>query len=201
MTEGEARGWIEERFGSAACARVADFLRLVIAENLHQNLIAPSTLSQVWARHAVDSAQLIALGPPDGMWIDIGTGGGFPGMIAAILRPQETVLIEPRRRRADFLEQSAALLNINARVLASRVESVAMTGVVISARAVASVDKLLLAAGHCAVTDTRWLLPRGRMADRELAHVQQHWAGRFHVEQSVTDPASSILILDGVSRR
>ena len=201
MTEEEARRWIAERFGDDAYALVARFLDMVVAENAHQNLIAPSTVEHIWARHAVDSAQLIALAPAAGSWVDIGTGGGFPGMIVAILRGGETVLVEPRRRRAEFLIQSAALLGLNVRVCAVRVEAVRTKAAIMSARAVASVDKLLLAAGHCAASDTRWLLPRGQIAEGELADLQRRWAGTFHVEHSVTDPASSILVLDRVCRR
>ena len=81
MTEEQARGWAVQRFGEDAASKIDWFLNLVVVENDQQNLIAPSTIANIWARHALDSLQLIPLADRvDGQWIDIGTGGGFPGM-------------------------------------------------------------------------------------------------------------------------
>lgn len=199
MTEQEARDWIASRHGPAAEARVGAFLELLIAENQHQNLVAPSTIPMIWARHVVDSAQLARLGRP-GLWVDIGTGGGFPGMIVALLRPEPLLMVEPRARRAAFLAQCVAILGlIHARVVSAKVETVRDTAATISARAVAPVEKLLRMAAGCAKEGTRWLLPRGRLTAADLAFLQRNWRGAFHVEQSLTDPASSILVLEGVS--
>lgn len=202
MTEEEARAWIADRFGGRGVDRVAAVLNLVIAEAAKQNLIAPSTVAQIWNRHAADSAQLVALGRPEGVWLDIGTGGGFPGLVVAALREAPMVLVEPRRRRAEFLADAAAKLRFDhVCVEATRVESVAVPAAVISARAVAPVEKLLAAAQPCAMPHTRWLLPRGQLDVRDLDEFRRDWHGMFHVEQSVTDPLSSILIAEGVRRR
>jgi 16S rRNA (guanine527-N7)-methyltransferase len=202
VTEEDAQQWIATRYGEQAQA-LDRLVQLVRAENDVQNLIAPSTVSQIWSRHIVDSAQLLAWGGPLGLWIDIGTGGGFPGLVIAILRPEPTLLIEPRKRRAEFLLQAADQLGLgdHVSVMASKVEHVTDHAAIISARAVAPVEKLLQAAQPCATTATRWLLPRGRIATDEIAQLKRRWTGVFHVEQSVTDPTSSILILDDVRRR
>lgn len=201
MIEEEARNWIAARFGTAAEARVATFLEMVIAENGRQNLIAPSTVATIWARHAVDSAQLMSLGQA-GSWIDIGTGGGFPGMIVALLRSDPVLMVEPRTRRAAFLQQCVDSLGLaHAQAAASKVESIGAIASTISARAVAPVEKLLRMASSCAKEDTRWLLPRGRLGEADLAFVRHHWRGAFHVEQSLTDQGSSILVLDGAPAR
>lgn len=192
MTEDEARGWLVERFGASVVQRVAQFVGLVIAENERQNLVSPSSIASIWTRHVVDSAQLIALGRP-GIWVDIGTGGGFPGMIVGLCRPDTIVMIEPRRRRAAFLQQCVDILAItNASVDPRKIEAVTIPAMVISARAVASVEKLLQAAHRCATPSTRWILPRGRSSDAE--------PGMFHVEHSITDPESRILTIDGMGR-
>ncbi|RZM32652.1 MAG: 16S rRNA (guanine(527)-N(7))-methyltransferase RsmG, partial [Sphingomonas sp.] len=134
---------------------------------------------------------------------DIGTGGGFPGLAVALVTPGRMVLVEPRRRRADFLSLCIARLGIGDRVTveARKIESVKGTAQIISARAVASLQNLLRAASHCATTDTRWLLPRGRLDQDELAALREQWRFMFHVEQSVTSPESSIVVLDKVSAR
>ncbi len=201
MTEDDARNWISERFGDAAQDRIAHFLDLLTRENEQQNLISPSTIATIWSRHVVDSAQLLPLAR-EGLWMDIGTGGGFPGVIVALLRHDPVLLIEPRRRRVAFLESCIAGLAItNASVIAAKAEKVTAVATTISARAVAPIEKLLQIAAHCATDATRWLLPRGRLSDDETAWLRRHWQGMFHVEQSITAPDSAILLLDTVSRK
>ena len=203
MTEEEARRWLQARFGSAAVLRLATFVDLLIAETARQNLVAGSTVETVWLRHVVDSAQLIELAPQMGLWLDVGTGGGFPGLVVALLRDQAMVLVEPRRRRAEFLKFCVAELQLHAtvEVQAKSVEQVTVSASVISARAVASVEKLLHAAAGCATLETRWVLPRGRSASSELADLERRWMGVFHVEQSLTDSGAGILLMDRVERR
>ena len=183
---------------------MATLVELVAIEAERQNLIALSTIPTIWARHIVDSAQLVAFadGIP-GDWLDIGTGAGFPGLVIAALTDRLVHLVEPRRRRADFLDAAAAALGIGERVTvwASKVETVKTHGVVISARAVASLGNLFLSASHCSTSETLWLLPKGRSAREEVASARQTWHGVFHVEQSVTDPDSLIVLAKGVSRR
>jgi len=203
MTEDDAKAWVAERFGIEARDRLGAFLDMVVAEAPHQNLIAPSTIESIWVRHAVDSLQLIGMAGAAKRWTDVGTGGGFPGLAVAVVMPVTMVLVEPRRRRADFLSLCIARLGLSDRVSveAKKIENVVGTADIISARAVASVENLLRAASHCATKDTRWLLPRGRLDDDELAALHKHWRFMFHVEQSVTNPESSIVVLDKVSAR
>jgi 16S rRNA (guanine527-N7)-methyltransferase len=204
VTEEEAQGWVRSRFGDIGVTRMATLAGLVAQEAQRQNLIAPSTIATIWARHIVDSAQLIAFADPvQGDWLDIGTGAGFPGLVIAALTDRYVYLVEPRRRRADFLGEAAAALGIGERVTvrANKVEAVMAHGAVISARAVATLDALFLAASHCSTSETLWLLPKGRSAREEVASARRTWHGVFHVEQSVTDPDSLIVLAKGVSRR
>ena len=202
MTEEEARYWIEQRYKASAIAALSEFATEVIAESTRQNLIASSTIPTIWSRHLLDAAQLVPLAPAEGLWIDIGSGAGLPGLVAAILRPEPTVLVEPRRRRADFLERCVARLGLtNVDVRQVKIESVSITAAVISARAVAPVEKLLHAAAACGNKDTRWLLPRGRTASGEISGLQARWSGLFHMKQSLTDAQSTILICDGPRSR
>lgn len=202
MTEEEAREWIGSRFGVAAVDRLTAFASEVIAENNRQNLIAPSTVGTIWHRHLLDAAQLVPLASAVGPWVDIGSGAGLPGMVAAILRPQHTILVEPRARRADHLRRCAALLGLDqVEVRQERVENSRADASVISARAVAPVEKLLQAASGCGTKATRWLLPRGRFDHADLALIKRRWGGVFHMKQSLTSSDSTILICDGPFRR
>lgn len=196
MTEQDAQAWIAARYGAEALARLTQMVALVIEENQRQNLIAPASVEHIWVRHVVDSLQLTALAPQTWRrWMDVGTGGGFPGLAIACVTDLPMTLIEPRRRRADFLAASCEGLGLaHATVECSNVERVQAPASIISARAVASVQKLLLATRHCANHDTIWVLPRGRVTPESLDELQSAWAGVFHVERSITDESSSILV-------
>ena len=204
MTEDEARLWVRERFGEAGEARMEALAGLVAGEAVSQNLIAPSTLATMWSRHIVDSAQLIGLAADTpGEWLDIGTGAGFPGLAIAALTDRAVTLVEPRRRRAAFLSEAAETLGISSQVtvIAAKVEGVTMSAAVISARAVSALALLFGSAIQCSRRKTLWILPKGQSAREEIATAQQTWHGVFHVEHSVTDPNSLIVLAKGVSRR
>ncbi|MDB5678196.1 16S rRNA (guanine(527)-N(7))-methyltransferase RsmG [Sphingomonas bacterium] len=202
MTEDEARTWAAARFDSAAMNRLERLATIVTTEAERQNLVARSTLDTIWARHIVDSLQLVALGP-EGVWIDVGSGAGFPGLAVAAVEPaREMILIEPRRLRADYLRDAAVTLGLKeVTVIAARVESVRDKAKVISARAVSRIDSLFVSAAQCANNETIWLLPKGKSADEEVAEARRTWHGVFHVEQSITNPDSAIVVARGVRRR
>jgi 16S rRNA (guanine527-N7)-methyltransferase len=203
MTEDEARDWAVARFDAGAIARLDRLAAIVTVESDQQNLIARSTLATIWARHIVDSLQLAPLAPDQGDWLDIGTGAGFPGLALAAVQPDRRfILVEPRRLRADFLRDAAASLGLlQVEVVTSKVETMRMPVAVISARAVAQVASVIASASQCASNETLWLLPKGRSAREEVARAKQRWHGMFHVEQSITDPESSIVVARGVRAR
>ncbi len=202
MTEDEAQEWIISRFGVRCHATLLQFVGLTIEETARQNLVAPSTVPAIWSRHVVDSAQLVPLSgnAPPGVWIDVGSGAGFPGMVAAVLSGRRTLLIEPRRKRATFLERAADTLGLSGQVVvqASRIQDVRETAAIISARAVAQPQTVIAQARHCSMPETVWLLPVGRTIVDE-AKTDTAIPGVFHVERSLTDPASHILVVTGVA--
>ncbi|CAN5562224.1 16S rRNA (guanine(527)-N(7))-methyltransferase RsmG [soil metagenome] len=204
MTESDAQDWIAARFGDAGITAMTLLARLVCDEAVLQNLIAPSTIDSLWARHIVDSAQLLAPAEPyPGLWLDIGTGAGFPGLVVAALTDRPVLLVEPRKRRADFLGNCCAVLGIadRTKVVTGKIERVEVHAAVISARAVAALPAIFASAVQCSTWNTLWLLPKGRGAREEIASAQQAWHGAFHVERSVTDPESLIVIAKEVTRR
>lgn len=205
MTEGDARDWIESRFGTTRTMLLAGFVDRIVIETGNQNLIAASTVGHVWERHVLDSAQLVPLtvGAGAGDWIDIGSGAGFPGIVAAILTDRPTVLVEPRARRAALLAEIVSELKLpNVVVHQSKIESLACQrpAAVISARAVAKLPALFAIGHRHSDDDTIWVLPKGRSAEDELVEARTEWHGTFHVEHSITDPTSSIVVARGVRR-
>lgn len=203
MTEEDARDLIASRVAPDALDRLDHFTAMLLAEADQQNLISRTTLDAIWKRHILDSAQLAWMAPPEGRWIDVGTGAGLPGVVVAIMRDQPTILIEPRRLRVEFLEQCCRSLDLgNVSVIHAKAENAKSPHArVISARAVAKAGALFRSAGHLANRETIWLLPKGRSAQSEVAEARRSWQGVFHVEQSIVDDTSGIIVAQGVAKR
>lgn len=202
MTEEEARAWIRDRYGVSRETRLAAFAELLKEEAARQNLIAPSTLDHLWARHLVDSAQLLGHAPAEGRWLDIGSGAGLPGLIVALLRDSPVELVEPRRLRTDFLARAAESLELeNVAIHTDRIERTSGPAAVISARAVAALPDLFRIAAHRSTSSTVWVLPKGRNAQSEVEAVRRAWHGSFHVEPSITAPDSLIVVAREVRPR
>lgn len=184
-------------------ARLDRFVDFVRAEAEQQNLVSRTTLDVVWPRHILDSAQLIRFPTrADSSWLDIGSGAGFPGMVVAILAPVRMTLVEPRRLRAAFLDRCVADLGLtNTSVQCTKIENMDGRFDCITARAVASLDKLFAMAIHLSHSGTNWLLPKGRSAQLELDEARRAWQGSFRLEASLTDPGASVVVATGVRRR
>ena len=177
--------------------RLQLFTERLTEENQRQNLISTATLERLWDRHILDSAQLVRFEPADGSaWVDIGSGAGLPGIVIALLVSGPVTLVEPRRLRADFLHRMTEELAIARRVSVAptKVEHVRGEFDVITARAVASLYRLLEISSHLSTSKSLWVLPKGRSAEAELAVARRTWQGVFHVEPSITDADSQIIV-------
>ena len=175
---------------------------LLREENGRQNLVSSSTLDNLWVRHILDSAQLARLEPKAGAsWADVGAGAGLPGIVIACLVEGPVTLIEPRRLRVEFLHRVVESLHLNATVVGSKAERFRGAYDVITARAVANLAKLFEISAHLSTTNTVWAFPKGTRAHEELSEAKRAWQGVFHVEQSVTDPESGIVVGTGVRRK
>jgi len=182
--------------------RLEAYVALLQDENQRQNLISRATAADVWTRHILDSAQMARFEPRAGAsWADIGSGAGLPGVVVACVVDGPVTLIEPRRLRAEFLRTVAAQLALNVTIAAMKVERLEGQFEVITGRAVASLDRFLAISHHLSTRKTVWALPKGRSAHSELVEAQRAWQGVFHVEQSVTDADSYIIVGTGVEAR
>src|SRR5262245_15834126 len=182
--------------------RLERFAEMLIDENERQNLIAPKSVSELWTRHILDGAQLLGLAAAEGSWLDIGTGPGLPGMVIAILGGRPMTLNEPRKLRADFLRRVVAELGLaDVHVAECKVERLAGKYDIITARAVARLDRLFGMACHLAHSETKWVLPKGEGAQSELDEAREAWQGMFRLVPSQTHPASAIVVAEHVQRR
>ena len=202
MTEDEARDWIRSRYDVSRETRLTAFVDLLRDEATRQNLVSPATLDEIWARHIVDSAQLLDHADATGLWLDIGSGAGLPGIMLAILRDGPVELVEPRKLRTAFLQHCVDTIGLtNVTIHTDKVERTKGRAAVITARAVGSLDTLFRIARHRADRSTCWVLPKGRNAQSEVEDAQLWWQGSFHVEPSVTAPDSLIIVAKEVRPR
>lgn len=204
MDEIDARQWLDAAIVSRETrARLDAFAELLMAANLHQNLVSTASIEKIYARHIVDSAQLWRLVPDAKCWLDLGSGAGLPGLIIAILTQAPVVLVESRRLRTEWLRYATQTLGLtNVQIEASRIENVqSFTAAAITARAFAPLPKLFALAHRFSLPKTRWILPKGRTAPEELASVALAWHGEFEVLKSVTDSDSAIIIAHDVRPR
>jgi 16S rRNA (guanine527-N7)-methyltransferase len=200
-SEAAARAFCSERIDPVGIDRLERLAKLLAEENERQNLVSSASLDAVWQRHFADSVQLLDhVSRGTSPWLDLGSGAGFPGLVLAIAQPDvETVLVESRKRRVEWLIRAAAELGLqNCRVVGSRLESVdSFPARAITARAFAPLGKLLLLSARFSTRTTAWLLPKGRSAGQELAEQPISVRAMFHVEQSQTDPEGGILVGQG----
>ena len=164
------------------------------------NLISKSTRENVWARHICDSAQVMGLASKHAAhWIDIGSGGGFPGLVVAILakefNPQLRVtLIESDERKAVFLRTVVRELQLNAMVQAKRIEAVGpLRADVISARALADLNDLLRLTHPFMSQNTQCLFMKGKNWSKEVKEAEKSW--QFQAERFISKTNHEAVIL------
>ena len=192
---------------SASDAAIADLetfaVRLAEA-NTVMNLVGPDTLPDVWNRHYWDSAQLLALAPEAKTWADLGAGAGFPGVVLAILlkgTPDAHVwLIDSLGKRCRFLQQVVGELDLPATVINGRAEAQTVTVDVVTARAVAAMDKLLGYAQPYLQRGARGLFLKGEKAELEVAEARRVWQFECDLSVSRSDPRGRIVSVRSLRR-
>lgn len=202
MTEAEAKEWLTSALDVSreTMESLEAFVAFLKRESASQNLIAASTIEDIWSRHIVDSAQLLTFmdqSRPETKWLDLGSGAGFPGLIIALLTEFDVTLVESRARRIEYLQRAVDMLDIGGRVTVmgmplDRMKTAPFS--VISARAFAPLPKLFELAARFSHNKTLWLLPKGRNAATEWDDVKTAWDGAFSVKQSITDADAGILV-------
>ena len=171
------------------------------------NLVSKATLPDLWNRHIVDSAQIFAFCPPDARsWVDLGSGGGFPGLVVAILSHQfspdlRVTLVESDLRKATFLRQAAQTLGLNVDVRTQRIEDLPeMNANVVSARALAPLSDLLSYADKLLATDGVAVFPKGARHAEELAAARRAWDFDVDTRPSLSDGEAAILVIRNIHR-
>lgn len=191
------------------CNRLDRFSELLLRWQIRINLIAPSTVAELWTRHVVDSLQLVRLAPNVRTWVDLGSGGGFPGLVVASAiadREQAMIhLVESNAKKAAFLREAARSLQLPAVVHHQRIEDFIekfhAPVDVVSARALASLCKLLGLAEPLLTRGAKGLFPKGQDVELELTQASKCWNIEADLVPSLTDPRGRIVVVRHAQRR
>ena len=183
-------------------ARLEAYRRLLKTWQKAINLVGPKTLANAWERHFLDSAQLWPLAPEParhGVWLDLGAGAGFPGLVIALMGASHVHLVESDQRKAQFLRTVIRETGAPATVHAVRAEALVPFPVdVITARAFAPLARLLSLAEPFWGEGTVGLFPKGRDVELELTEAAKYWKLNPELIPSRTDAEARILRLDGL---
>ena len=185
------------------------------AESLAQwnraiNLIAPSTLDEVWLRHMADSAQLRDLAPKARLWVDLGSGAGFPGLVVAILQAEipdfHMHLVESNHKKCAFLRDVARATEAPVDIHTMRIEELgkkaqSLRPDVVIARALAPLPRLLELAEPFVGEGTRGLFLKGRETDTEIEAAQSVWGFEGRLHPSLTAGDANVLEVTNLRRR
>ena len=182
--------------------RLEAYADLLIRWQSRINLVGPRTIPDLWHRHILDSGQLaLHCRALPGVWYDLGSGGGFPGLVLAILGLGPVQLVESDQRKCAFLREAARVTETEVSVHASRIDALAgRTARTISARALAPLPRLLELAAPLLGADTTLWLWKGQDVEAELTQTAKYWRMRVERRSSITDPKATLLHLSEVAR-
>lgn len=187
--------------------RLEALLALTRKWNPAINLVSRASLGDGWTRHVLDSAQLERLAPATAQtWADLGSGGGYPGLVVAVLSREtcparHVTLVESDQRKATFLREAARQLDLPVQVRAERIEDCApLAAAVVSARALAPLAALCGFAFRHMAPDGVALFLKGREHAAELDEARKTWRFQEETHPSLTDPQAAVLALREISR-
>ncbi|MEX0591160.1 MAG: 16S rRNA (guanine(527)-N(7))-methyltransferase RsmG [Xanthobacteraceae bacterium] len=196
------------RVSHETIVRLDQFVELFVRWQRAVQLVANSTLPKLWTRHIADSVQLVDLAPDAKTWADLGSGGGFPGLVIALAiadRPGAFVhLIESNTRKAAFLREAARITRAPVKVHAERIESVSkrISPVdVVTARALASLPRIIEFSEPFLRAGALGIFLRGQDVDNELTEAAKSWKIQSKVLPSQTDPRGKILLVESAAQR
>ncbi|CTQ46447.1 16S rRNA (guanine(527)-N(7))-methyltransferase RsmG [Roseibium sp. ROS1] len=206
-------GQVVHKFGDVSretLDRLQIYVDLVLKWQPAQNLIAPSTIPDIWTRHVADSLQTQWCNPEARTWVDIGSGGGFPGVVTAILLADEpdahVHMIESNQRKVAFLRTALRETGSKGTVHPGRIESVAKDwkhGRVdaVSARALASLDLLFQLSEPFTAAGAKAVFHKGQDFQREVNEATARWQFDMIEKDSLVDPMSRMLLFSNISAR
>ena len=190
-------------------ARLDRLVALLLEWQETRNLIAASTIPNIWTRHVADSAQLLDLAPNAKIWVDLGSGGGFPGLVLACALAEragaQIHLVESTAKKCAFLQAVTDDLRLPATVHCQRVEdfipAFPSKPDVVTARALAPLPKLLAMAFPLLKKGAQGLFPKGQDVGVELTEASKYWIIGHKLVPSRTDGRAQIVVVESLESR
>lgn len=184
-------------------SRLKTYQSLLLKWQKSVNLISPNTIANVWERHFVDSIQLFPyISESDRVILDVGSGGGFPGMVLAILLDREFHLVESDKKKCIFLSEVSRETKTKVIIHNDRVESLSISGIdLITSRACASVSQIFDLTKNLVSHETKYLLLKGKNNSIEIDEAKKNWQFEVEIFPSITEKDSAILRFSKVSGR
>ena len=186
--------------------RLTTYVDLVNRWNPKINLVSRNSLNEIWVRHIKDSVQVYRCADTFDNWADLGSGGGFPGMVCALMAVEENpnaefTFVESDQRKSAFLRNVARECGANCKIISKRIEAVgSLNAQVLSARALADLKTLLSYCDRHLSESGVALLPKGANWKKELDDAREEWNFQADPITSLTEPQAVILKIKGVSR-
>ena len=200
MTEDEAKATIAAIVSRETLERLTVFATVLIKWQAKINLVSPSTIPALWTRHMLDSAQLMQHIPKNASrWLDLGSGGGFPGLVCAAIAQDyhpslQIALVESDQRKAAFLREAARQMDVSVVVHGCRIADLPPHRAdVLSARALAPLPELFDMAHIHLASSGICLFQKGARYDVECEAAKQTWHFVYDMIPSVTDKAAVVL--------
>ena len=189
--------------------RLDRFIALLREWQAKTNLVAPSTLTSVWTRHIADSLQLLDIAPSGRTWIDLGSGGGFPGIVLACAladRSDAIVhLVERNAKKAAFLREALRVTggrgSVHLSEIVNFVDSNPPAADYITARALAPLNVLLGLAAPLIAQGAKALFLKGQDVEAELTEATKYWSIRSKLHPSRTSMDSRVVEIDEMSSK
>jgi len=188
--------------------RLDRFVDLFLRWQRAVQLVSASSLPRLWTRHIADSLQIAGLAPDAKVWLDLGTGGGFPGLIVAIAVAERAGalvhLVESDTRKAAFLREAARVTRAPAKIHAERIESVAKRigqVDVVTARALAPLQRIIELSESWLAGGATGIFMKGQDVDNELTEAAKSWKIQLRLLPSRTDPRGKILVVESAAQR
>ena len=169
------------------------------------NLIGNSTISNLWQRHIVDSAQVFALLPKEKKncyLIDVGTGAGLPGLVLAIMGRKDVFLCEKSKKKVFFLKEAINACGVRVSIINERIENVKLRNCsIIVSRAFSSLNKLLISTMHLMTKDTIFLVHKGKKYKDEVQEAKKNFTFAVNYYESITSYEGKIIKVKNIRKK
>ena len=185
--------------------KLKKFVSILVEHQKNMNLIGKSTMSSIWTRHILDSAQIEKILPKENkkyITVDVGTGAGFPGLVLAVMGRTDILLCEKSKKKHIFLNAVAKECNLNVKMYNDRIENLSASNIrTIISRAFAPLKSLILKVRHCLYNDTILVLHKGETYMKEIIEAKSLFCFNYKCFNSATNSNAKILKIENVKEK